>query len=494
MHGVAIAVRKTVHRDQAIAAAHYAWNTEHRDCVSSLPSELCAACFQYLSLKERVAASHVSRDWRAMLLSEPALWAQFSFRFGMSDLSAETCLSVLLDRSRSAKFRLDWSNRLGRLPDRCLGLIAEHMHRIQSLTISQWGDPHKVNGTLLDKDLSQLEFLTLSGSLRIPRSWTLRPPAALRALDVGSLENLPDNYTIESLRTIRFRERCSLELDRIFALAPSLEHLELSTVPNPQQLFYPLAPSLRSFVIMTHPAIDFGRYVSRWANSTHHLKLLRLSLSKNLTPAGSLFTGGSWTMSTIWEQDFMSVISRTSDGLRIEQNVEVRSAETGVETNPFLGLQAQFSRLTALWIDKPGRILQYWLATRAACPALASLTLYMAKGQDDASHMLHLVQELSASPQPTRACIAPCLRTIALVFLRDPEVIPYAVHIMVRIRYIVAFDAEIIPRLELTLRAGALPRQTDFSELFPYSHELYIQDNAFPRGAIVARGDHTGRG
>ncbi|EJD43172.1 hypothetical protein AURDEDRAFT_126064 [Auricularia subglabra TFB-10046 SS5] len=108
VEGLLDTVRSAVHA----ACADFAegWNREHGcPVVDCLPVEILTMCFHEAQFEARITASHVSRKWRAVALSDGALWSTYRRKEPKVDSTGPTKamviqLSALLERSRPYPF------------------------------------------------------------------------------------------------------------------------------------------------------------------------------------------------------------------------------------------------------------------------------------------------------------------------------------------------------------------------------------------------------
>lgn len=93
----------------------------------TLPAELFALAFSYLSIRERIVASHVCFCWRNISLSTPALWTEVHLPEYGGRMSAE-----ILRRSRAAPLHITvrfWYD------SRPYDAVAQHVDRLDSLSV-----------------------------------------------------------------------------------------------------------------------------------------------------------------------------------------------------------------------------------------------------------------------------------------------------------------------------------------------------------------------
>ncbi|EJD40224.1 hypothetical protein AURDEDRAFT_170605 [Auricularia subglabra TFB-10046 SS5] len=138
--------------NQAVADVLESWNTMHSDPVMSLPTELVNECFRLLVFRDRIAASHVSRGWRAAALTDGFLWnsavtppGQLRTWFGKGPappprpvrrIALEKHLA-LLERSAPLPFTLSWAGgpKTPFMPPELVTVVVQNMTRMQVLNL-----------------------------------------------------------------------------------------------------------------------------------------------------------------------------------------------------------------------------------------------------------------------------------------------------------------------------------------------------------------------
>ena len=93
-----------------------------------LPVELVTSCLYFADLPTRIRASHISRAWRDISLSERGLWTNFictTFVTEEDQLRTYEMLNTMLLRSTPLPFRL-------RIPHSCFGVYHDYDSSIAS--------------------------------------------------------------------------------------------------------------------------------------------------------------------------------------------------------------------------------------------------------------------------------------------------------------------------------------------------------------------------
>ncbi|EJD44460.1 hypothetical protein AURDEDRAFT_125246 [Auricularia subglabra TFB-10046 SS5] len=195
------------------------WNK--RSAISRLPDELVAASCAFLPLRDRLAASHVSRAWRHASLSFPSVWCDIEVTSRCRDPAA--VIGMLL--SRTGQLPVFFSYRdVSRDPDgypAILRAIDEHMHHIESISWhTENMGPRSLTFTrpapLLRSLTTNIWYCNLPenflggqrGSLRVLHVPLLRLPASCAAFSTvtdlrgAASEFMDDNETLRNLFTL----------------------------------------------------------------------------------------------------------------------------------------------------------------------------------------------------------------------------------------------------------------------------------------------------
>ncbi|EJD39715.1 hypothetical protein AURDEDRAFT_128084 [Auricularia subglabra TFB-10046 SS5] len=230
-----------------------------------LPDEILALCFCFLPFRDRVLASHVSRRWRTVSLSHPAVWACIDF-----DVSV---------RNRAELFRMALE-RTGAhpvdipiCPELDEGLLIEkslvsHMHHIRSLRYFKtfYAAPLLHVAPRLETLACEnipldipAEFLGgVAGQLTTLRVRTVSFPKTCPALSTVT------NLSLRGPQYAYYAQNLSL----LFQLFPVLQSLRFSALKHKFSRDLPAGPvpaSLRSLYLHTSdPDYDLTKLYAGW--------------------------------------------------------------------------------------------------------------------------------------------------------------------------------------------------------------------------------------
>ncbi|EJD37831.1 hypothetical protein AURDEDRAFT_173107 [Auricularia subglabra TFB-10046 SS5] len=243
------------------------WSAAHED-LYRIPTEILAACFAFLPLRDRITASHVSRQWRAVALAYPAVWSHIHLPSGLRDAPAVLAMAL----SRTGCHPVDLSgvapevDSVGGL--RCL---REHMHHIRSI---HWPT---CNVVPFRHPAPMLHLL-----VGLPHAVFVSPN--LLGCEVGKLKTLYlDSPYISTycpaLSTVTTLGICCSKVPRyaeslraLFDLCPRLESLRLSDLQQDLAHFLPAGPapqSLRCLELHTPEAFyDLTQHYLDWKTDT----------------------------------------------------------------------------------------------------------------------------------------------------------------------------------------------------------------------------------
>ncbi|EJD36185.1 hypothetical protein AURDEDRAFT_174716 [Auricularia subglabra TFB-10046 SS5] len=128
-------VYSVVHR--AVADFASAWNASAPVVLPALPSELWVSCLSWLSFRDRLVASHVSRRWRRFMLAAPSLWDTIDTT-NLKTTYFPDLFHGIMDRSGDvpldARLTLRTYDRVD--IDATLALLNQASARLRSLTLS----------------------------------------------------------------------------------------------------------------------------------------------------------------------------------------------------------------------------------------------------------------------------------------------------------------------------------------------------------------------
>ncbi|KZV97987.1 hypothetical protein EXIGLDRAFT_729164 [Exidia glandulosa HHB12029] len=230
---------------EGLSAAAYTWNCSYSPSYQ-LPDELLASCFELLSFRDLIAATHVTRQWRTVAHNFPRLWANIYVTAATHD-SKFRLLGVLLQRSRSSPVDVSLQRPGGSydhyLPELAT-LVAEHMDHVRSL---HW-DSQYLEGLFVNTSapvLRTLDMFPPQGDGMLPPDLFKGDAPNLRVLHLRAGFNLPTTCAaLHNLRVFRGTLNQGTSCLRLFRLCPLLEELDLCNLYSPHQL--PILPAPRS--------------------------------------------------------------------------------------------------------------------------------------------------------------------------------------------------------------------------------------------------------
>lgn len=98
-----------------------------------LVDDVLVHVFSYLTFDDRVAVSHSSAHFRAVITHVPAFWTEIFLRSGRD--AALHRLATLLARSAPRAIIIDLCMRVPRPADAILAAVSAHLHRVRALTL-----------------------------------------------------------------------------------------------------------------------------------------------------------------------------------------------------------------------------------------------------------------------------------------------------------------------------------------------------------------------
>ncbi|EJD40697.1 hypothetical protein AURDEDRAFT_170322 [Auricularia subglabra TFB-10046 SS5] len=274
---------RTVRSAVQDACADFAetWNSESVGAVAEqLPTEVLVMCFRAAPFEDRVSASHVSRKWRAIALSEHSLWATFR-RTGRVDPSSRdddkllSQLAAMLDRSRPFPFTLQLPS-----PSRGYRSYAERIATLLKPDFARMRDfdgPLDLYKRLNPTALPHLKFLRLvtekyrgsQDTFEVPRDWAVHgAPLSRLELHAPNFIVSPNCIPSTTLTHVCFSPTDDSYYVHLFRWCPNVSSLELRGLVDSSALpLAPVPPSL-TMVALSGPengAVEFGGPLSAWA-------------------------------------------------------------------------------------------------------------------------------------------------------------------------------------------------------------------------------------
>ncbi|KAF9647853.1 hypothetical protein BDM02DRAFT_2481269 [Thelephora ganbajun] len=138
--------------------------------VNRLPAEILSRVLEYRTREgDLIAATHVCRFWRSVLVSSPSLWGCFRFK---SSYDVDRTL-MYLERSKSASIDVRLNTNSSRELE-VLQYLTPHISRTRSFTIEGTSGVHAAAFILFCNPFPSLEHLEIpsrEGSVRLPDSF-----------------------------------------------------------------------------------------------------------------------------------------------------------------------------------------------------------------------------------------------------------------------------------------------------------------------------------
>ncbi|EJD39786.1 hypothetical protein AURDEDRAFT_128116 [Auricularia subglabra TFB-10046 SS5] len=229
------------------------WSVKN-NVLKTVPDELLAHCFTFLPFNGRMVVSHVSRHWRAIALSNPAVWADLDVRDSPKRTRHEL-FRMALARTGDHPVDLRGSARTERDRDSIVRQgLQEHLHHIRHI---YWTLP--ADSLPLTSSAPLLETLYgIHYQLAVPSDFLGGSPQRLRTLHVSHVL-LPDHCpALSTVTTLRLAGPTRLEeartLGGLFGLFPALQSLRIDGLHEWYADYLPARPppaSLRTLELST---------------------------------------------------------------------------------------------------------------------------------------------------------------------------------------------------------------------------------------------------
>ncbi|EJD40061.1 hypothetical protein AURDEDRAFT_170832 [Auricularia subglabra TFB-10046 SS5] len=348
------------------------WVRAH-DLLCRLPNELVALCFTHLPLRDRIAVSHVSRHWRAVSLSTPAIWAHINLSEGFRNVPA--ILSLALSRTGRRPVDIYFCPPPDIL-DIVSGALADHMCHIRTLLCSFDGNPVPLS-------LPAPLLRTLMGirtHVVIPSDFLGGAPANLRTLSLGSVTLPPVCPALSTVTSLTLMSPPTDEeaapFSRLFLLCPALESLSLNLLQHRFSHHLPGAPAPRTLRKIRLDTIDklydLTRHYLDWRSET----LLNVEIEQRVPSPQSLptlFSGAvALTIGHAYSLDRTYFIARHPKWRRmIHFDMDDDNATASAE----MVMAAKSSLLRVGRMEVPLPYLDVFVPVLAALPKLKKLTV-----------------------------------------------------------------------------------------------------------------------
>ncbi|KZV89108.1 hypothetical protein EXIGLDRAFT_751329 [Exidia glandulosa HHB12029] len=458
----------------AIAEFAQAWNNQHLDPLRMLPPELHTSCLRWLQLHELIAASHVSRDWRAVALAEPTLWNSFdanAFKTSRSDDSdCAEALEAMFLRSRSAPFDFSW--RWGPGMSREVRDILSHSQNVQRLqSLEIFGPPNHSPAfisTLIGQPMLQLRRLVVTGlgaPIQFPDVWNDITVPRLQFLGLGETIFPERLQAISSVTKLSLS--APLDCRYLFELFPRVENVLLQNVSTSNLLPRELGTSVTSYSL-----------TSGSRQEDHSLSLLEQGRGWRLVPYMTIESTNvlrplEWFTSRIdggWRMQLHVPARLPSVSVTLEKESHGRLAFNMKWADFFTQMTVDLlppftANLTALVINEPAHTLP--VVAAMTMPNLRTLGLTLG---DYAAIEWILDIWLHPSRQPI---FAPALREFMLTTTHATpskatkliQVVPVLFHLTGRLE-----------RLKITSYATSILRDADLSFAWNFCDSIRLTD------------------
>ena len=153
--------------------------------VSRFPPEILLGVLEYrTNEQDLVAATHVCRYWRSILISTPSLWTCFQFH---SRYDLDRTLTYL-ERSKSAPINVSVNPGVPQGPE-VLKCLAPHITRTRSLIIQGSHGIHVASFFFCNPtpSLQHLELMSSESSVRLPENFLSQQAPLLRSVNFNGI-------------------------------------------------------------------------------------------------------------------------------------------------------------------------------------------------------------------------------------------------------------------------------------------------------------------
>ncbi|EJD39780.1 hypothetical protein AURDEDRAFT_128112 [Auricularia subglabra TFB-10046 SS5] len=231
------------------------WSADN-NTLRSLPDELLAQCFTFLPFNGRIVASHVSRHWRAIALSTPAVWADLDVRDSPKG-TRHKLFRMALSRTGNHPVDLTGSVRTERdLEGTVRQCLEEHLHHVRHI---YWNLP--VDSLPLTSRAPLLETIhRIRYQLAIPTDFLGGSPQRLHTIYISRVL-LPETCpALSTVTKLRLHGPTTLEEARtfggLFGLFPSLQSLCMGSLLKRYSDFLPITSPPASLRMLELSTLD----------------------------------------------------------------------------------------------------------------------------------------------------------------------------------------------------------------------------------------------
>ncbi|EJD42833.1 hypothetical protein AURDEDRAFT_126202 [Auricularia subglabra TFB-10046 SS5] len=278
-----------------------------QDPLMGLPVELARRCLELLDFRSRILASHVSRAWRSVSLSNRTMWDLAVFSHATRHTAADV-LAVMLARSAPLPFSFIWDEFNVDLPANLFNALLMNMRRMAEITVPGM-DAASCRLLLSQKAPLMRTFVcdaARPGHLVLPALWGCGGAPQLRTLHLGNF--CVPLYTpprFPALRSFRGHLPAFVEgrIDNVhgslYNIMPNLTSLDLLGITRTTLLYLMNPPAcLEELRLQSdEPVIDYSALLGQCTSCA--LRVLDLSSAHSLSAAVHLFTRttfGLWSM------------------------------------------------------------------------------------------------------------------------------------------------------------------------------------------------------
>ncbi|EJD47458.1 hypothetical protein AURDEDRAFT_163328 [Auricularia subglabra TFB-10046 SS5] len=346
------------------------WHLKN-DRLRRLPDEIIAQCFACLPFCDRVTASHVSRGWRSIALTHPAIWSEIDLGERYNDKVA--LLEMALDRAGHHPVAIRNCPEPGR--PSCLGdTLGEHMFHIQHLEL-----PRRVFLAAVVHAAPLLRFLNVQANCHIRDGFLGGRVSQLKTLRLRGVtlpEKCPALSTVTNLVLNGPSQLGNAPpFKGLFRLFPVLESLSLKDLEPDHARYLPDGPvpaSLRRLSLETlQRNYDISEHYANW----HSEQLSYVGIRQLTGPTQHLrhMVSGAVSLEIGREYSFewTSVVTVDAAGRRRELNFQNDNDDTHLVAERLTALR--FTLQDVRSIDVAATSLSGLLSVIAVLPKLADL-------------------------------------------------------------------------------------------------------------------------
>ncbi|EJD53287.1 hypothetical protein AURDEDRAFT_157858 [Auricularia subglabra TFB-10046 SS5] len=382
------------------------------DQLRRLPDEIVAYCFTFLPLRNRIAASHVSRYWRSVALAHPAVWADIDFYDNLRDEPALLLMALARTGQHPVDLRCPQPDNAGTVAY-CLATHMGHIRTLKSFCLSRYiplTRPAPLLVTLRDS----------CDHINIPANFLGGQAGRLRTLSVRSVslpQECPALSTVTHLSlSMPSRVQDAASFSRLFLLCPALQELSLTKLAPVHLHHMPAAPAPKSlsrlYLETMEARYDIMPHYLAWRSE--HLTYLEIEQVDAVRDLQPIILGAVEIVVTI-ERDsgnWTSIIAIGAMGWRRAVSFRHTSVPAITVAEMLLRVTGGLSQVQSLMI--PVTALGAFLPVLSSSPVLLELTFTIDLGDltPDVPHGRFAWNELKLFLQLLERC--PRLKLVVL--------------------------------------------------------------------------------